>query len=756
MPKKVKATVEGSTAGSSKSHSPPTLPKLKVTSQPSTSSLIISRNKHWRYISCFNGPWLQLPPEILESLANSNYTLPRPRPIDPAVFYDLVKIRRLVEEATSLSVRAASGVTASGLSNDSDGSLFGNGTSRGQGPGGGNAKLSRERKHRMREQAVQKLAKAYCFDEISCSVATMQASSLLEDVAQHVLQRNASHVDASYVNFFHEKIPSRQLAEYTSLTQLDNIIAERHMEAEPLRTRATVKMFMEDYQGAIQDLTTALQVCRTIQGMHKAGRQQLQLASEVAAEVKRNGHRRGEVRVDEEDQPSSLEAQLLFHRAGAYLSLACQNIKASLPERIIIKSSNGTPRSNGNHNGIDEHTTADVLSNADNPEEEGSCKLQLEARKVVKVSAKRALRDYTAFLVNLDYTPGLDAELTDAFLRQANLAASRYQVSKARNGRQDTGHGGNMNNRNGHTSEALVPRPLQSSHRQERVNGSTSLPVHQVSDLFSCTPLSSLSQNLHGSTALMTSIDIAKGQQATGASGRSNFREAVTYHPLMTDALHSLLLCHCLMQTSPKELQRHADMVARLTRITDGFPVFQTSRSPSRSDWVEILCRCTGSPSFIRLSQSWDALCAPLASPGAQNHGANERKETEAERKERLKQQAIIEALEDDRVHDEDSFQKAVEARQRRQQEEANPANGNGAAGNSAASIRHDDSIGSDRAQNISRWILEAPATVAGSGGKKKKKRPIVRNGLNGVTNGLKDLKVASSIEFETVEEEVD
>ncbi|KAJ4982811.1 histidine kinase group protein, partial [Stagonosporopsis vannaccii] len=83
---------------------------------PSTSALIICRNKHWRYISSFHGPWLQLPPEVLESLAHANYLAPRPRPIDAAVFFDLLKIRRHVDDATNLAVRATSGLTSAALS----------------------------------------------------------------------------------------------------------------------------------------------------------------------------------------------------------------------------------------------------------------------------------------------------------------------------------------------------------------------------------------------------------------------------------------------------------------------------------------------------------------------------------------------------------------------------------------------------------------------------------------------------------------
>ncbi|KAK7695221.1 hypothetical protein QCA50_002411 [Cerrena zonata] len=48
-------------------------PKESTNPQPEAdddrpSALCISRNKHWRYISSYHGPWLQLPLELLESL----------------------------------------------------------------------------------------------------------------------------------------------------------------------------------------------------------------------------------------------------------------------------------------------------------------------------------------------------------------------------------------------------------------------------------------------------------------------------------------------------------------------------------------------------------------------------------------------------------------------------------------------------------------------------------------------------------------
>ncbi|RAL63810.1 hypothetical protein DID88_003453 [Monilinia fructigena] len=112
-------------------------------------------------------------------------------------------------------------------------------------------------------------------------------------------------------------------------------------------------------------------------------------------------------------------------------------------------------------------------------------------------------------------------------------------------------------------------------------------------------------------------------------------------------------------------------MVARLARVCDGYPIFQAARSPSRADWIEVVRR---NNNWISLAASWETLCAPAPLPG--QVPSNQQKETAAEKKERLKQQAIMEALEDDRVHDEASFHAAVAARQRRQEEEARKAEG--------------------------------------------------------------------------------
>ncbi|TVY81990.1 hypothetical protein LSUE1_G003197, partial [Lachnellula suecica] len=710
-------------------------PKDIKPTQPSTSALIICRNKHWRYISSFHGPWLQLPPEVLESLANNNYNLPRPRPIDPAVFFDLLKIRQLVDEATNLAVRAASGVTSSALTNslNAGNGLLGNGGAAlglGIGGGGGNAKLSRERKHRMREQATQKLSKAYHLDEIACSVATMQSASTLEDVAHLVLQRNPNDADAKYVHFFHEKIPSRQLAECTSLEPLDEVIAERPSEGEILRTRAVTKIFKEDFFGAAQDLTSALQVCRYYQSQHKAGRQQLQLASEAAAENQRNSRWKEEVKLDEEDHPSSLETQLLFHRAGVYLTIACQHVNAALPSKpangVNGKKTNGV-KEDGHLSSTE--TPVDTGPPELSPADKEAQRKRLEARKIVKTNAKRALRDYVAYLSHFDYTPGLPAEIAEEFVRKVNQAANGFKIPRPQNvNGKSLDLESNSSLSNGQLSDALIPHKGSTRNRPQSGNGSTrsaelpSLPppvVHQISALFSATPPADLPPYPETATALTTKqqMQASQNEAAKAILAQTDCHEALTYHPLLTDALHSLLLCHCLVQTSARELQRHANMVARLARVCDGYPIFQAARSPSRADWIEVVRR---NDNWIQLSQTWESLCAPAPLPGQAPQ--NQQKETVAEKKERLKQQAIMEALEDDRVHDEASFHAAVAARQRRQDEEARKAEGRELPKRWAQEDGKEYPISTERAQAIVRWIREAPVGGEAGGARKKKK----------------------------------
>jgi hypothetical protein len=719
----------------------------------------ICANRHWRYISSFHGPWLQLPPEILDSLAHQNYTMPAPRLVDPAVFYDVVKIRKAVDEAAQDSVRASTGISNTAMNGRMD--YFGAG-------GGPGSQLSKERIFKIRQKAVKLLSKAFTLDEVAASVATMQATSTVEDVGQHVLKREPHDVDAKYVHFFHEKIPSRAMEHYTPLDPLNEIISSLPMEqqAPPLRTRALVQIFKQQWEGAATDLTMAIRITEELKRMHKPNQQQLELASKMREEQEawNKGYKdwRSVPQLKEEDQPKSLEQQLYFNRAGVYLTIACQSVHAALDGLKEYQAA----QEKGETNGV--HAEAQAA--------------RLEARKRVKTYAKRALKDYTAFLSHFDYTPGLPFEITNEIMRRvydlANGNKTQTPIPKSRlveldnEGKEVDGEGEASN---GNSGSAVVKHQKPKSEPFEcGEDGWPRFPspkIHPASALFAEKPPADVPPfPTEETTQAMRNNETI--HEAFGS------REAVTYHPLLTDALHSLLLAHALLQTSPTELLRHAHNAARLARIADGYPIFQAARSPARADWIEVLRRANN---WLGLAVPWQKLCAPAPLPEAAGGWAKEsssgviakrrerKDETPEQKRERIKQESIIDALSDDRVVDEESFQKAVRARERRAMEDEQGISGplkdkdnsTSSTGNSsegeASSLpqpkrwAQDENgreypISTDRAEAIARWIKEAPLSMGG--GKKKKRRPAGKrpatasatNGVHAATEGVEQM----------------
>ena len=575
----------------------------------------------------------------------------------------------------------------------------------GLGNGGPNAKLSKERKHRMRELATKKLAQAYALDEIAASVATMQSASSLEEVAKLVLQRNAGNSDAKYVHFFHEKIPSRMLAQCTSLKPLDEIIHEKPNSTATLRTRAVTKIFKDDYVGAARDLTDALSSHRYHVTQHNAERGPDNLMNS-SGNLDHGLNNAEEISYDsllnKDEQPGSSEPQLLFHRAGVYLSLACHNVK------LALDGSQETPK-------VPKEKAETTLSLSSSDQDQD--RIQREARKLVKSYAKRALRDYMGFLSNFDYTPGLPYAVTKEFFPTVNVIAGNSAKSKAYHStRKLLEMSGNTNLSNGSLSDAVTSHRVgdrgTSMHRQTYASASHSvLPtpeVYHVSSLFSSTPVN-LPPYPNESTSLVLQSRTTTGSERAsyGALDRFERHEAVTYHPLLTDALHSLLLCHSLMQTSVKEHLRHAHMVGRLARLCDGYPIFLAARSPSRADWIEVIRRVNN---WIGLQQSWETLCAPAPLPG---QGWSIKEETEEQVRERNRQEAIMEALADERVHDEASFQAAVGAREKRAEDQRKDIQAGGGAKRWAQNNNQEYPISTERAELISRWVKEACRTTA-------------------------------------------
>ncbi|KAH8110690.1 hypothetical protein DFH11DRAFT_1619688 [Phellopilus nigrolimitatus] len=211
------------------------------------------------------------------------------------------------------------------------------------GGGGRNVPMSATRVHRLRALAVQKLAEAYKADEIASSVMVMGRGTVFDDIAERVLKVDPKNADARYVHFFHEKIPSRQLAESTSTNTLDQLIAENPQRLEFYRTRGIVHCFRDEFALATKDFTYALRESRAVRRARQAHDPALRSNGDSHSKAKRkkakvNGQAppSGTAPVIEgpdgeqllihhsvlPDAPEPLEPQVLFHRGAAYLAHA--------------------------------------------------------------------------------------------------------------------------------------------------------------------------------------------------------------------------------------------------------------------------------------------------------------------------------------------------------------------------------------------------------------------------------------------------
>ena len=495
-----------------------------------------------------------MPPEVVDTMANLNYNSIRPRPIDTAVMFDMAKIRRLVDEATNLAVRATSDIPSPVLTSIHDG-LSGISGLKTWGAGGSvhGGKMSKGRKFRMREQASQILARAYRLDETATSALVIQGSSIpVRQAGELVLQRNPKDCEASYVNFFHERVLRRQVGLCTSLQPLTDIISDRPGEPEFLRTRAALKVFKGDPEGAAQDLSLALSMLR----LHSSSHTEKQ-TDQVQVEAHAN-KRQLDIILAEKDQPSSLEGQLHYQRASVYLHMACKYVrKASLTTEIQNEGEQGF-----NMELLDEDSW-----NRDEPPLPDNNISKDECNKMAKIMARRALRDYMSFVSLFEYSPDVPIRALGDFEQRVSLLACGVRN----------------------------PRPSGSSIPTQQHK------VYTIAELFDPVPPADLPPY---------------PQEAAGkpraAAPQTSTCERATFHPLLIEALHALLLCHCLLQTSTKELVRHCYMVARIVRLVDGYPCFQVEMSPAWTDWFHVLAH---NKSRIPLSATWRQLCMPAPLP---------------------------------------------------------------------------------------------------------------------------------------------
>ena len=214
--------------------------------------LLVARNKHFPNISTYHGYWLCVPIDLFESLFHANQLPPvhRRPPVDMEIVRNLITIRKLFDEAIDLTMKASRSMTATS-------------PKRIQYQDAGNGKVAAARQQRLHEMAVAKLAQCYRIDEIAASVNFMQNGSSVEDLHTKVLKRSPNNLDALYVAYFHDKIPSRELAANTPIDTLDMLIDLHPNTAEYYRTRALAYSFREDFTASLKDFKNAIYLTKT-------------------------------------------------------------------------------------------------------------------------------------------------------------------------------------------------------------------------------------------------------------------------------------------------------------------------------------------------------------------------------------------------------------------------------------------------------------------------------------------------------------
>ncbi|KAJ7274321.1 hypothetical protein B0H12DRAFT_1088128 [Mycena haematopus] len=668
--------------------------------------LCISRNKHWRYISSYHGPWLQLPLELLESLLTLNLdpaTLaapeprspshppsvstsssfpskrngiqptfpdlsppdsprapslsasltfstpsgnspppfpvpepgkPTPPPIDPGVFRNVTSIRRLIDEAAELSVRASSGLSAAELnmmrsSSPSLNSPYSNYNSpwAGLNPGGGgaggggrNVAMSAMRIHRLRALAVQKLAAAYSADEIASSVMVMQGGSVFDDLAERVLKGDPNDADARYVHFFHEKIPSRQLAESTTTQVLDELIQNQPQKLEYYRTRGIVHCFRDEYSLATKDFTHALKEARAVRkakvvhhhnysspaqnGKHttgggKGGKKRKGSKSKRYEDISENaGEEGGDASADEDaggfvphpsvlpDAPTPLEPQVLFLRGAAYLQHAVHLVESTVLklEGVHKYSAYSTTGSDGNGthaNGANANNGELRLSYLDGGIY-GGVEVGNPDGPLGRTTSKKARAYREAFAI---------AENGEAIVGNGEREKLREQITglikkSMRDHERFLAHFDSLD-----AGPAFAPGGGDEAWNLAQKVEYAFLLTESIR------PGSQTPAPPHPHASTPNGGPLTKYDESTAAAAVAQVppppTSFTTYHPLLVEAHFSILLCQLMLGDFTNLLTTFVRTAAIVDGL-EGYPVFLPPRSMAQAEFIEALERLAG------------------------------------------------------------------------------------------------------------------------------------------------------------------
>lgn len=425
--------------------------------------------------------------------------------------------------------------------------------------------MSSTRTHRLRVLAVQKLAAAYQADEIAASVMVMQGASALDDLAERVLKVDPNDLDARYVHFFHEKIPSRQLADYTTTAVLDDLIESQPNRLQYYRTRGIVRCFRDEYAMAVKDFTHILRESRSLRKARAAHH------SDDARRTKTKGKKHKENKVNGQappngtsapdpnapdesaalkvplhpsvgpDAPEALEIQALFLRGAAYLQHAVLMIENAV----------------------------------------------LEVEELDKIPAQDAL-ELKLFLLEKGRYGGMTGEEPDGPLGPKTgdkMKAYRRVLATPE-------------------LQQVVSTLLRKSIRDHEKFMTYFDTVDGVLPYFQ----GNLAQRVE--CAFLLSESLRPGSHAPPPPLPENPGIFTTYHPLLVEAQYSVLLSHMILGDFVSVVSGYQHAAALVDGL-EGYPIFLPARSMAQAEFVEIM---------ERLASSWG--------PGTQPHSFSQQTNT--------------------------------------------------------------------------------------------------------------------------------
>ncbi|OAA71457.1 hypothetical protein ISF_02008 [Cordyceps fumosorosea ARSEF 2679] len=414
------------------------------------------------------------------------------------------------------------------------------------------------------KKACSKLSEAYKIDEYACTIA-VENKGILDDAAARVLKKEPDNLDAKSGE---------------ALNELQDVIGGcASGTAAAYKTRATFLGLLHVGEKMMMDLTAALEIHKKTIGHAQQG--------PTPGKGKQ---------LEEIEMPEGLRSKLLVQRGLQYLFMACAEAM------ISFSTANESP-----------------------------AEKRAESQKLAWSQAKHALRDLKDFLGTLQYSPNWPVEVS------LEMHQMIMQVPNAR------------------WPKAQI--------RRTRVCPSVEYSVYPVSRLFEARPPDDLPDFLPpsppeyqpsapsdflpsepleystpppppppyglavapGTRRESVSTETFSNPASSGTDTASRQKEPgcefVTYHPYLVEALHGLLICHCLIQTSPKVIQRHAYMVARLTSLIDGFPLFEAELDDAQNKcysdiWRYLTLQPESSTGLLPLSLRWPELCKRRSSQG--------------------------------------------------------------------------------------------------------------------------------------------